>query len=407
MRSFFSIYFLSFTFFACNNTQNTMSNNNDSGFAKGSYGYDAAFVKKYAKHVLELENGNAKVLLCADYQGRVFTSSASGDSGTSYGWLNYGLLSSGEKKKQFNPVGGEERFWLGPEGGQYSIYFKKDDPFDYEHWQVPALIDTMMYNVVQQDKTSATFSTTASVTNYSGTVFNLDITRKIQLLDKNAIEQKLNKDIPAGINYVAYESINQIKNSGGNDWKKEKGLLSVWLAGMLMPSEETKVFIPFSPLTDARKFITDDYFGKIPADRLVVKDSILYFRCDGKQRGKIGIAPEVVKPLVGSFDFKKNILSILIPEVHKNGMYVNSKWELQKEPYKGDVINSYNDGPLADGSQMGPFYELEASSPASELKAGEAQEYRQTTAHFEGDYNTLHAFTEQLFNIDLDEVKNW
>ena len=31
-----------------------------------------------------------------------------------------------------NGFGGEDRFWLGPEGGQFSIFFKKDDPFDLE-----------------------------------------------------------------------------------------------------------------------------------------------------------------------------------------------------------------------------------------------------------------------------------
>ncbi len=185
---------------ACNNTgnntnQNTMYTINDSTFAKGSYGYDAAFIKKHANNVIELENGEAKVLLCADYQGRVFTSTATGDSGNSFGWINYKLFDSA-KKKQFNPVGGEERFWIGPEGGQYSIYFKKDDPFDFAHWQVPALIDTIAYKVDQSDKTSATFSLASSLTNYSGTTFNIDITRKIQLLDKNAIEQKLNTTIP-------------------------------------------------------------------------------------------------------------------------------------------------------------------------------------------------------------------
>ena len=159
-----------------------MQTSNDSIFEKGTYGYDAAFIKNHAKNIIELQNGDAKVLLCADYQGRVFTSTAAGDSGISFGWMNYNLLSSGEKKKQFNPVGGEERFWLGPEGGQYSIYFKKDDPFDYPHWQVPALIDTIPYKIEQSDKTSAKFSLTASVTNYSGRTFNLDITRTIQLL---------------------------------------------------------------------------------------------------------------------------------------------------------------------------------------------------------------------------------
>ena len=49
--------------------------------------------------------------------------------------------------------------------------------------------------------------------------------------------------------------------------------------------------------------------------------------------------------------------------------YVNSMWEMQKEPYKGDVINSYNDGPPAPGKPpLGPFYELETSSPALSLQ---------------------------------------
>ena len=40
-----------------------------------------------------------------------------------------------------NVFGGEDRFWLGPEGGQYALYFKPDDPFDLDHWQVPDAFD--------------------------------------------------------------------------------------------------------------------------------------------------------------------------------------------------------------------------------------------------------------------------
>ena len=410
-QPFLIFYFLLFTLIACNNNSSTnqtkTQTTNDSSFAKGSYGYDAAFIKKHAGNIIELKNDDARILLSADYQGRVFTSTAAGDSGVSFGWINYNLLSSGEKKKQFNPVGGEERFWIGPEGGQYSIYFKKGDAFDFAHWQVPALIDTERYKIVQSDKTSATFSVSSSLINYSGTKFQLDVTRKISLLDKNEIENKLDVVIPNDVKSVAYESINQIKNTGSDAWKQDSGLLSIWLAGMFSPSDEAKVVIPFSPVKNAPSFITDDYFGKIDSSRLIIKDSVLYFRCDGKSRGKIGLAPQVAKPFVCSYDFKKNLLTILIPEVHKNGSYVNSKWELQKEPYKGDVINSYNDGPLQDGSQMGPFFEIESSSPAQELKPGEVQEYHQTTIHLQGDYTALKNLVQQLIHVDLDDVKNW
>src|ERR1700733_10638287 len=110
-----------------------------------------------------------KVLLSAQYQGRVMTSTASGDSGTSFGWINYDLIAAKEKRKHFNPVGGEERFWMGPEGGQYSIYFKKNDSFNITHWQVPSFIDTDAYKIVRADKSSAVFAATAGFTNYSGT----------------------------------------------------------------------------------------------------------------------------------------------------------------------------------------------------------------------------------------------
>ena len=121
----------------------------------------------------------------------------------------------------------------------------------------------------------------------------------------------------------------------------------------------------------------------------------------------LAFRPMIAKPIVGSFDFKKNVLTILIPEVQKDAMYVNSKWEIQKQPYKGDVINSYNDGPLQDGTQLGPFYEIESSSPAKELKPGETEEYHQTTIHFQGDYLALKELAQQLLHVDLDEVKKW
>jgi len=94
-----------------------------------------------------------------------------------------------------------------------------------------------------------------------------------------------------------------------------------------------------------------------------------------------------------------------LPQVHKDAPYVNSKWELQKEPYKGDVINSYNDGPLADGTQMGPFFEIESSSPALELKKGETGEYSQTTCHLTGDYNSMKQIAQQLLGVNLDDLK--
>lgn len=393
--------------FSCNeNKKNTKPANDTEDYPKGTYGYDAAFLKKNLSNIIELQDeaGNAKLLLSADYQGRVMTTTAGGDSSTSFGWLNYDLLASKQKRSQFNPVGGEERFWIGPEGGQFSIYFKKGDSFNIAHWQVPAVIDTIGYDVQQSDKSSAVFSKKATLTNYTGTAFNINIERKVSLLTKEQIAQKINLSIPENIKAVGFQTTNKITNTGNNDWSKEKGLLSIWLLGMFTPSPKTIVIIPFHPIPNARSYITDNYFGQIPPGRLVVKDSVLYFTCDGKFRSKIGLSPLIAKPVAASFDFQNNVLTLILPQVEKNASYVNSKWEIQKEPYKGDVINSYNDGPLGDGTQMGPFYEIESSSPALGLNKNQTGEYQQSTIHLQGDYNTLKQLTQQLLSIDLNSI---
>ncbi|MEP7144790.1 MAG: DUF6786 family protein [Ferruginibacter sp.] len=392
----------------CNNATNkTATVDSSKTSVKGTYAYDADFLKKHTGKLLELSNedGTGKVLISADYQGRVMTSTATGDTGISFGWLNYDLISATAKKKQFNPVGGEERFWMGPEGGQYSIYFKGGDSFNISHWQVPSFIDTEVYDVAQSGKSSATFSKKTSISNFSGAKFDISIERKISLLSIDQLAGKLQISIPGNIHFVAFETDNKVTNTGSNDWTKDKGLLSIWLLGMFTPSSETTVIIPFHPIPNARSYITDNYFGEIPRERLQVKDSVLYFTCDGKLRSKIGLSPLIAKPIAASYDFQKNVLTVIIPQVEKNADYVNSKWEMQKQPYKGDVINSYNDGPLADGTQMGPFYEVESSSPALALKKGETGEYKETTGHFQGSYDELKQLAKQLLGVDLDTIK--
>ena len=406
MRKRFSslsgILFLIIVGMACNETQPEKA----AEYVKGSYGYDAAFLKEHLDNTIELWNEEgARVLLTADYQGRVMTSSVNGDSGNSAGWINYDLIAAGKFKDQFNPVGGEERLWIGPEGGQYSFYFKKGDAFHINNWQVPPIIDTVAYQVTHSDSTSVEFSQKAVVTNYSGTEFNIFINRNIRLLDEAALNSRLQTNLTGNVRWVAYETENIIKNMGENAWKKESGLLSIWLLGMFTPSEETVAIVPFHNRKDVKDFITDNYFGQIPANRLITKDSVLLLQCDGKHRSKLGLSPVIAKPLAGSFDFKRNMLTIIFFDIDPTGDYVNSKWELQKQPYKGDVVNAYNDGPLEDGAQLGPFYELESSSAATPLQPGETQTHRQATCHFEGDYAALNILAQRLLGVDLDHAK--
>lgn len=76
----------------------------------------------------------------------------------------------------------------------------------------------------------------------------------------------------------------------------------------------------------------------------------------------------------------------------------------QFNSFGGDVINSYNDGPTDTGVIMGPFYEIETSSPGAALKPGETLTHTQYTLHFEGSEEELSAITEAVFGISLKRV---
>lgn len=374
-------------------------------FNKGTYGYDLQFMQTHKKPV-ELKNGNARVLISPEYQGRVMTSAAGGENGLSYGWINHDLIASGEIQKQINAVGGEERFWLGPEGGQFALYFKNGSSFDFANWETPACIDTEPFELVQATDSNAVFSRSVKLANYSNFVFEFDINRTVQILNSDKIRAELGVVFKDDVPCVGYTTVNKLTNTGKEKWEKETGLISIWMLGMFNPSDEVTVVIPFKPEAVSDYIVKDDYFGKIPAERLQVKNGLVFFKCDGKQRGKIGIPPQRALPVSGSFDADNLILTVVkctVPEGVTD--YVNSAWEIQEQPFSGDAINSYNDGPLEDGSQMGPFYELETSSPALALSPGESYEHRQSTFHFEGTEEQLNAICQQVFGVSLEEIK--
>ena len=376
------------------------------GFKRGTYGYDLEFLKKNNIETIELKDDQtgASVLVAPLYQGRIMTSTASGPSGYSFGWLNYDLISSGQVLEQFNPVGGEERFWLGPEGGPFSIYFAPGKEQVYDNWIVPPLIDTEGFDVTERGKVFVQFAKSDNLTNASGFNFKLGIERKVVLLHPDTLTSLLGVSIPSSLRTVAYQTENKLVNQGENSWTRESGLLSVWMLSMFNPSPGTTVFIPFHQ-TAGGVIVNDDYFGKVPPARLIVDESVIYFRIDGEYRSKIGIPPGRAKELCGSYDKVNQILTLLWCTIPESGMtYVNSKWGDQDDPFNGDVINSYNDGPLADGSMMGPFYEIETSSPAAELLPGESITHIQRIIHLQGEENELGAIVKSLFGLNLGEI---
>ncbi len=373
-----------------------------------SFADDVAQMKKHTPVVVLKNSKGASVAVAPAYQGRVMTSAAKG-SLPGNGWINHELIASGKLLPHINPFGGEDRLWLGPEGAQYSIFFPAGAKFDLEAWQTPALLDTLPFKVDKVSGTSVTLSQTATLKNYIDTEFKLGLTRTVRLLDEKGLKKNLGVS-SKGLDVVMYESENTLKNMGGKAWSKDSGLLSIWILGMLKHSATTTVVMPIKPGSTDKlgPAVKDTYFGKVPGDRLKVTDSHVFFRADGEFRSKIGIPPKRAMPVCGSYDPGRGLLTIMqftLPAGAQD--YVNSMWELQDHPYAGDVSNSYNDGPPAPGKKpLGPFYEIESSSPALALGPGESATHFQRTFHFRGTKAQLHAIAKHVLGVDLTVLEN-
>ncbi|MBC7361797.1 MAG: hypothetical protein H5U06_05900 [Candidatus Aminicenantes bacterium] len=370
---------------------------------------DLDFLKKHTGVVvLSARNGQALVAVNPDIQGRVMTSTATGLDGLSFGWINRELIATGENNPHMNAFGGEDRFWLGPEGGQFSLFFKNGSPFDLDHWFTPPPINEGAFDLVSQDETQVVMKKEMSLVNYSNFEFKIRADRTIRLLDKAQVEA-LGIPLSNQLNWVAFHSDNQITNVGELPWKKETGLVSIWILGMFNPSPTTTVVIPYKPGPEEElgPIVNDAYFGKVPADRLVITDEVIYFKGDGQYRSKIGVPPRRALPFLGSYDSANKVLTIVHLTIPENPTdYVNSMWEIQKDPYAGDVVNSYNDGPAAPGAKpLGPFYELESSSPGAALNPGESLRHVHTTIHIQGEEKDLDTIAQKIFGVSLDEIK--
>lgn len=370
---------------------------------------DLAFLEKHGRPLVLSGDGDAKIALSAEYQGRVMTSGASSD-GRSLGWINRSFIEAKKTGTQFDNFGGEDRFWLGPEGGQFGLYFPPGAKFEFDAWQTPHAMQEGAWDVVGQDARKVTFRRAMKVTNWSKTTFDVDVTRTIRVLGKDDAQKHLGI-APGKAAFVAYESVNEVKNAGKEKWTKPKGLLSAWILAMYAPVPDTRVVIPFEKGPEGKlgRVVNDAYFGKVPADRLEVRadEGVLFFKCDGKHRSKIGLGPKRAKNVLGSYSAEAKLLTIVSYDrpTTPGAPYVDSMWQEQKDPYGGDVVNSYNDGPPAPGKPpLGGFYELETSSPGLELAPGGSATHTHRTFHFVGEPAELEPVAKKVLGVSLAEI---
>jgi hypothetical protein len=367
---------------------------------------DVAFLSKFGPVKVFESPGGGRIAVSAKYQGRVMTSAVE-PTGRSLGFINRKFIEEGKTGTAFDNYGGEDRFWLGPEGGQYALYFPQGKPFVFSNWQTPHAMQEGEWKAQDMGPSSVTFARGMSLANYRGTKFDVDVERKVSLLSAKEAADGLGLGIPPSVKWVGFATTNTITNKGSAPWTRETGLPSVWILGMFAPVPGTSVVIPFETKGPG-EIVNDRYFGKVPSDRLTVRadQGYLLFKCDGQYRSKIGLGPSRAKPALGSYSHDSNLLTIVLYTKPAGATrYVNSMWETQKEPYGGDVVNSYNDGPTEPGKpSLGGFYEIESSSPAAELAPGATLTHVHQTFHFTGPREALDQIAKKTLGVSVDQA---
>lgn len=371
---------------------------------KGTFGYDLDFLKKRdSVIVLKSDDSLSQVIVSPKYQGKVFTSTAEGDSGKSFGWINYKAFDA-QTDPHFNAYGGEDRLWLGPEGGKYSLFFKPGTKMDFANWHTPAPIDHEAWDVVSKDGRQVSLAKNMVLLNYTGATLQLRVDRGISLLGRDDIQKALGIQLDADVKAVGVKTDNSITNTGPLEWTTTTGAPCLWNLDMFTPSPGVVIVIPYNEKAKG-KVATTDYFGQIPPDRVIFKNGHVFFKADGKSRGKLGMPPQRSKAVSGSYDAINNILTVAAFDVDSKGTYLNQEWTPDKDPLVGDAVNAYNDGPLADGTQMGPFFEIESVSPGAFLKPGKKLSHQHSIFHFTGNKASLDKIAQKTLGVSLSDIE--
>jgi hypothetical protein len=390
----FTIVAVAFAVVACSQPTKPEADPATSTFEKGTFGYDLNFLSS-RDSLIVLKDVDAQVIVSPGFQGKVFTSTAQGSKGKSFGWINYNVFDK-EPDPHMNAYGGENRLWLGPEGNKFSLFFEPGKAMEFENWKTPPAFDLGPWRLVSATEKEVAMHQDATLINYQGTELKIGINRTVRLLSRNEIAAQLNIDITERDAIVGYSTTNEITNAGDHEWTRKSGAPCIWILDMFTPSPGTTIVIPYKEHGEG-KIVTSDYFGEISADRLTVSGGRILFTADGKSRGKIGVSPKRARTIAGSYNAQDGVLTVVTFDVDSAATYLNQEWNTNKDPFSGDAVNAYNDGPLTDGTQMGPFYELESVSPAALLAPGSTMSHRHNVFHITGNKDRVKSLYELLF----------
>ncbi len=328
--------------------------------------------------------------------------------GASLGFVHRAFIEAGKTGTQFDNFGGEDRFWLGPEGGQFGLYFPPGAPFEIASWQVPHELQEGEWAITQRDAVHVTFTRRMHLTSWSGTALDVTVERTVRVLGAGDVGARFGVAPSDGTRWVAFESDNRITNAGSAAWTRDVGLPSIWILGMYslhgFRRARRRAIRSRGPRADRERRVLRQGRRPIASSSTATRDGSRSgpMATTGARSASARRARETSRVALHSASARLlTLVHYKNPTSAPDG-YVNSLWAKQADPYGGDVVNAYNDGPTEPGKpSLGGFYELETSSPAAALAPGQSIEHVHTTLHVTGDTAALDALARRVLGMPL------
>jgi hypothetical protein len=361
--------------------------------------------------VLEGRNRGGRILCAPTLVGRVLTSSFDGPHGEGLGWVGVDAILKGPVNSVMNNFGGEERFWVGPEGSQFGLHFDGQEQ-TFSNYRVPPAMNSQPYEVLKFSRKAdfVVMRSRMQLRNAVGTEFDLEVTRTIKIADDCPYRMGLSDRVE----FVGFQSETVVRNVSEHPIRRETGALAGWTPGLFPNGPNTAVVVPFRvhPETGQGEAIRQDYIkdfcvsGEMPPRSWRIADEYVLLRTDGEVRTKVGIGKRHATNRLGSLDVENGLLTLVTFDLYPEMDYVAPYWRhlSERELFDGEAVSVYIDGPDENGRRAGEFYELETLSPALVLAPGESFLHRNRIYHLRGDLADIGPISRQFLKAGVDEV---
>ncbi len=355
--------------------------------APTTYLYDLQFIEIYGRaYEQTADNGNARIVVSPDFQGRVMTSSATGINGFSNGWINKRFISRDIILDKENPYGGENYTWIGPNDGEYSLFHKFNKEGDTA-FQVPADLDQFPFLMEFVSDTSMLLTKKLNATNLKGSTFNAKLSRFITLHSKSTINHllHLNGDT-AQLSIVGYTVKSTLTNIGMNNWDESTGLMSLQNVNQFNGEGTSTIFLQNH---NAIPLDSISVFSNMDSSNVKFNNQVLALRADGIHTYTLKL------PIFAS----SSLIGIYTPKLQRLTIIQNNNAESKRQ----ERLEIKNGAPL-EGTSIASYYQLRADSGSKPLKPNESIKQSQSIYHIYGDSTTMNSVLVKVFDLELAEI---